>query len=94
MPLYEYKCTKCGSVFEIMQKVNDPPLKKCIHCQGLVKKLISPSALQFKGSGWYVTDYAPKGKQTPKLKDKDTAKKDPGPSTEKKCPDSSSTEKK
>ena len=92
MPLYEYKCTKCGSVFEILQKVNDPPLKKCIRCQGSVKKLVSPSALQFKGSGWYVTDYGSKGKQTPDPKGKDATKKDKA--TEKKIPASSSSEKK
>lgn len=94
MPLYEYKCTKCGSVFEILQKVNDPPLKKCICCQGSVKKLVSPSALQFKGSGWYVTDYGSKGKQTPDPKGKDATKKDKGTTTEKKSPASSSSEKK
>jgi putative FmdB family regulatory protein len=94
MPLYEYKCTKCGSVFEVLQKVNDPPLKKCVHCQGPVKKLISPSALQFKGSGWYVTDYASKGKQAPKTKTKEAAKKDKGASAENKKPASSSSEKK
>jgi putative FmdB family regulatory protein len=94
MPLYEYKCTKCGSVFEVLQKVKDPQLKKCIRCQGFVKKLISPSALQFKGSGWYVTDYASKGKQAPNPKGKDAAKKDSGTTTEKKSPASSSSEKK
>jgi putative FmdB family regulatory protein len=94
MPLYEYKCTKCGSVFEVLQKVNDPPLKKCVHCQGSVKKLISPSALQFKGSGWYVTDYASKGKQATKTKTKDSEKKDTGTPAENKSPASSSSEKK
>jgi len=94
MPLYEYKCTKCGSVFEILQKVNDPPLKKCIRCQGTVKKLLSASALQFKGSGWYVTDYGSKRKRAPDPKGNDAAKKDTGTSTEKKSPASSSSEKK
>ena len=94
MPLYEYKCTKCGSVFELLQKVNDPPLKKCIHCQGSVKKLLSAPALQFKGSGWYVTDYGSKDKQAPNPKGKDTAKKDSGASKDKKSPASSSSEKK
>ena len=94
MPLYEYKCTKCGSVFEVLQKVTDPPLKKCIRCQGSVKKLLSPSALQFKGSGWYVTDYGSKGKQPPNPKSKDTTKKDPVATTEKKSPPPSSSEKK
>jgi putative FmdB family regulatory protein len=94
MPLYEYKCTKCGSVFELLQKVNDPPLKKCLRCEGSVKKIISPSALQFKGSGWYVNDYAPKGKQAPTAKRKDTAKKEHSTDTEKKSPAISSSEKK
>ena len=94
MPLYEYKCTKCGSVFEVLQKVTDPPLKKCIRCQGSVKKLLSPSALQFKGSGWYVTDYGSKGKQPPNPKSKDTTKKDPVATPEKKSPPPSSSEKK
>ncbi|UCE42438.1 MAG: zinc ribbon domain-containing protein [Candidatus Aminicenantes bacterium] len=78
MPLYEYKCTKCGSVFEVLQKVNDLPLKKCIHCQGAVKKVLSPPAIQFKGSGWYVTDYASKGTRAsdPELKEKPKKDKD------------------
>ena len=60
MPLYEYKCLKCGHVFELLQKANDLPLKKCPKCGSLVKKILSPPALQFKGEGWYVTDYAQK----------------------------------
>lgn len=94
MPLYEYKCTKCGSVFETLQKVNDPPLKKCIHCHGTVKKLLSPPALQFKGSGWYVTDYASKNNQASNSKPKETPKKDEGGSIEKKNPPSSPKGKK
>ncbi len=57
MPIYEYKCLKCGSSFEILQKVNDLPLEKCPKCGGQLHKVISPPALQFKGHGWYVTDY-------------------------------------
>lgn len=60
MPLYEYKCDICGSVSEMLQKVNDPPMTKCIHCGGHVHKIISSSAIQFKGSGWYITDYTKK----------------------------------
>jgi len=70
MPLYEYKCTKCGFIFEVLQSVNDMPLKRCIKCGGAVAKVISPSALQFKGSGWYVTDYAQKKKPDKEKKDK------------------------
>jgi putative FmdB family regulatory protein len=58
MPLYEYKCLTCGSSFEVLQKVDEPRLKKCPKCGNLLKKVLSPPALQFKGSGWYITDYA------------------------------------
>jgi len=94
MPLYEYKCSKCGAVFEVLQKINDPPLKKCIRCQGPVEKLLSPPALQFKGSGWYVTDYASKAKQAPDSKDTAQPKKGKEPSEDKKSTSSPSSEKK
>ncbi len=61
MPLYEYKCEKCGEVFEVMQKFSDKPLIAHEKCGGEVHRLLSAPALQFKGSGWYVNDYA-KGK--------------------------------
>src|SRR5882672_7231574 len=57
MPLYEYKCHSCGDVFEIIQKFSDEPLAVHEGCGGAVERLISTSALQFKGSGWYVNDY-------------------------------------
>lgn len=57
MPIYEYKCLKCGAQFEKLQKFSDLPLANCIRCGGKVERLISSSAIQFKGSGWYVTDY-------------------------------------
>jgi putative FmdB family regulatory protein len=60
MPLYEYKCKKCGHVFERIQKFSDPHVKKCPECGGAVEQLLSAPAVQFKGSGWYVTDYAKK----------------------------------
>jgi putative FmdB family regulatory protein len=60
MPLYEYECTKCGHRFEKIQKFSDNPVKKCPECGGRVEKTISAPAVQFKGSGWYVTDYAKK----------------------------------
>jgi putative FmdB family regulatory protein len=59
MPIYEYKCRKCG-VFESIQKISDAPLKKCPTCKGKVEKLISQSSFVLKGSGWYATDYAKK----------------------------------
>ena len=61
MPLYEYQCKKCGHRFEKIQKFSDKPIKKCPECGGPVEQLLSAPAVQFKGSGWYVTDYAKKG---------------------------------
>ena len=60
MPLYEYQCKKCGNRFEKIQKFSDKPVKKCPECGGPVEQVISAPAVQFKGSGWYVTDYAKK----------------------------------
>src|SRR3979490_184809 len=61
MPLYEYECDACGHRFEIIQKFSDPPVETCPSCGGKVRKLQSAPAFQFKGSGWYVTDYAKTG---------------------------------
>lgn len=58
MPLYEYECKKCHHRFEKIQKFSDPHVKKCPECGGPVEQVISAPAVQFKGSGWYVTDYA------------------------------------
>ena len=58
MPLYEYECQKCGHRFERIQKFSDAMVKKCPECGGKVEQMISAPAVQFKGSGWYVTDYA------------------------------------
>ena len=60
MPLYEYKCDTCHAVFEVIQKFSEAPLKIHEGCGGHVERLLSPPALQFKGTGWYVTDYAHK----------------------------------
>jgi putative FmdB family regulatory protein len=60
MPLYEYQCDSCGHRFELIQKFSDAPVEKCPKCGGAVRKLVSSPAFQFKGSGWYVTDYAKK----------------------------------
>lgn len=62
MPLYEYKCQSCGDTFEVMQKFSDLPLTMHEACGGTVERLISAPALQFKGTGWYITDYARGGK--------------------------------
>ena len=61
MPLYEYQCESCGNRFERIQKFSDPPLSACPTCGQPIEKLVSSPAIQFKGSGWYITDYARKG---------------------------------
>ena len=78
MPLYEYECPKDGT-FEQMRKFSDPPLTACPTCGGPIEKLLSAPAIQFKGTGWYVTDYARKGAGKSAGKDGD-AGKDSGPS--------------
>ena len=65
MPIYEYEHQKCGT-FETTQRITDEPLAKCPTCKGKVKKLISNTSFQLKGTGWYITDYARKGKDAPK----------------------------
>lgn len=57
MPIYEYRCTSCGHTLEVIQKFNDKPLKKCTECSGALEKLISRSAFQLKGGGWYNEGY-------------------------------------
>ena len=58
VPIYEYECEKCQHRFEVLQKFSERPLKKCAQCGGRLHKVLSPPGLVFKGSGWYVTDYA------------------------------------
>ncbi|MBA2354267.1 MAG: FmdB family transcriptional regulator [Acidobacteria bacterium] len=60
MPLYEYECDTCGHRFEVIHKFSDPPITVCPKCQSAVRKLFSSPAIQFKGTGWYITDYARK----------------------------------
>ena len=66
MPIYEYKCEKCGKEHEVMQKMTEKPLTVCESCGGRLKKLISNTSFVLKGSGWYVTDYADKTKKKSK----------------------------
>ena len=61
LPIYEYECTACGHPFELIQKFSDDPAKVCVRCGEPVNKLISRSAVHFKGTGWYATDYPKKG---------------------------------
>ena len=92
MPLYEYKCLKCSRKTEKIEHVNGPHLKKCPHCGGKVESLISAPAIQFKGSGWYVTDYAGKSPASESSKDDKSSsdKKDSKESKDSSSKDSSS----
>jgi putative FmdB family regulatory protein len=85
MPIYEYSCKKCKARFEIMQKVSDPPKHKCPQCGGSLIKIISVPALQFKGNGFYITDYArksaPEKGEKPKEKPQGEKKADSKPET-------------
>jgi putative FmdB family regulatory protein len=76
MPLYEYECEKCGHRFEKIQKFSDRMVKKCPECGGKVEQMISAPAVQFKGSGWYVTDYANKPNVPPSDGGNKDSKKD------------------
>jgi len=85
MPLYEYQCLACGEKSEVLQRFSDPPLAACPKCGGEVKKLLSSPAFQFKGTGWYATDYAGKkgGEAKPDAKsegDGSRAQSEPGKS--------------
>lgn len=74
MPIYEYKCKKCGKEYELFQKISDPAVKTCKFCRGPVAKLISLSSFHLKGSGWYVTDYGGKKAPTSETKKDDAGK--------------------
>ncbi len=94
MPLYEYQCESCGHRFERIQKFSDPPVDACPKCGSPVRKLISSPAIQFKGSGFYITDYGKsgsdsgsKGKPDSKTESKPETKSDSAPA----APSTSST---
>lgn len=87
MPLYEYQCAKCGKRTEKIENVSGPHLKKCPHCGGKVERLLTAPAIQFKGSGWYVTDYAGKSAA------KDGATADSGSSEKKESSDTKDSAK-
>jgi putative FmdB family regulatory protein len=81
MPLYEYACERCGKTFEVLQKFSDEPLTTHEGCGGRVERLLSAPALQFKGSGWYVTDYGRNGsKQASSGTKSEGSKKEPAKS--------------
>ena len=90
MPLYEYECKKCHHRFEKIQKFSDRMIKKCPECGGPVEQMISAPAVQFKGSGWYVTDYAKKSSSQGSSGSGDSGSKDK--KEDKSKPDSSKSE--
>jgi putative FmdB family regulatory protein len=92
MPLYEYQCEKCGYRFEKIQKFSDKLVKKCPECGGPVEQVISAPAVQFKGSGWYVTDYAKKSDAPASSDGGKDSKKDDKSKTETASKDGSSKE--
>ena len=92
MPIYEYECRKCKAHTEAFQKVTDKPLTKCAKCGGRLEKRISAPAIQFKGTGWYVTDYAVKA--TKDIKSESETKTEKSEKSDKKTTKESSPAKK
>ncbi len=90
MPIYEYSCKKCGAHMEVMQKVSDKPLARHAKCGGKLEKEWSRTGFQFKGSGWYVTDYAGKKSEAKEAKE---AKADPPSSPSESKPDTATKAK-
>lgn len=82
MPIYEYVCKKCGHKFEKIQKFSDPKIRKCPECGGTVEQALHAPAVQFKGTGWYVTDYAKKAESS---KDTGGSKKEESHTTKEKA---------
>lgn len=92
MPIYEYRCSKCGE-FEYMQKITDDPLKKCPTCRRKVTKLISNSSFQLKGSGWYMTDYGKSGSSGAPKSESDSSSSDTKSETKSETKSSSKSSK-
>jgi putative FmdB family regulatory protein len=93
MPLYEYQCKKCSHRFERIQKFSDPHVKKCPECGGAVEQVISAPAVQFKGSGWYVTDYGKGGSPSNTSKNGESSKSEDKSSSDKPKSESKSESK-
>ena len=95
MPIYEYECKKCKAHVEAFQKLNDKPLTRCRKCGGKLERQISAPAIQFKGSGWYVTDYAGKTTKSEKSESESVSdsKSDKSDKSEKKTKESSPAKK-
>jgi len=100
MPIYEYECRKCKAHVEVLQKITDKPLVKCRKCGGRLEKQWSPTSFQFKGTGWYVTDYAGKKAETKEdgkkadAKEEKSAKSEPAATSDKATPQEKSSSKK
>ena len=92
MPIYEFRCTKCNAHLEVFQKLSDKQPTRCRKCKGRLEKLVSKSAIQFKGAGWYVTDYARKGSVAEKV-EKELASPEPAPAADKAKPKKSPAKK-
>jgi putative FmdB family regulatory protein len=92
MPIYEYQCKKCHHRFERIQKFSDPHVKKCPECGGALEQVITAPAVQFKGSGWYVTDYAKKSSTGSSASNGDSKKESKGESKSETKTESSKTE--
>lgn len=94
MPIYEFECRKCKAHIEVFQKISDKPPVKCRKCGGRLERLLSAPAIQFKGSGWYVTDYASKATKGDKAESESTeAKTDKPEKADKKTKESSPAKK-
>lgn len=100
MPIYEYECRKCKTHVEVMQKITDKPLTKCRKCGGRLEKQWSSTSFQFKGTGWYVTDYAGKKAETKEeskktdAKEEKSTKSESAPASDKATPQEKSPSKK
>ena len=94
MPIYEYRCAACEHTFEVMQKFSDPPVKRCPKCKGRVEKLLSAPGLLFKGTGWYVTDYATESRKKSMEAEKSASGNGGGKSSDKPEAKSETTETK
>jgi putative FmdB family regulatory protein len=91
MPLYEYQCTECGKRVEVLQRISDPPPASCEHCSGAMKRLQSSPAIQFKGSGFYKTDYKSGSASAPASDAKPSADQSESKSTDSKSESKSET---
>ncbi|PYS35590.1 MAG: transcriptional regulator [Acidobacteria bacterium] len=92
MPIYEFRCKKCNALTEVFQKLSDKLPSRCSKCGGRLEKLISRPSIQFKGEGWYITDYARKGSGAEKA-EKEASAPESAPTTEKTKPPKSPAKK-